>query len=335
MLAIFLSLCIVIYMLGPKAPEPQLDTALPEVSTDLRDLEEQIAMAESKVPDIKPHNTSTIVWATDSLKEKTPYSLVYLHGFSASQGEGDPLHRDFARRYGMNLYLPRLAEHGRSGKDLLLGLSPEKLTASAKEAVAIGQQLGDSVILMSCSTGGTLSLYLASEHPEIHSMISYSPNVDIYDGASELLTMPWGLEILELVEGGKYHQFETTGDGHLYWTSKYRIEAIVGLKSLIQHTMTPEVFAKVEQPFFMGYYYKNDSLQDKVVSVPRMLEMYEQLGTPGNRKRKVAFPNAGHHVISSKHTSQDLESVRQETFAFAEEVLGLKPMDSLSASGSF
>ena len=43
--------------------------------------------------------------SNDSLKEKTEYAVVYLHGFSASQEEGDPVHYDFAKKFGCNLFL--------------------------------------------------------------------------------------------------------------------------------------------------------------------------------------------------------------------------------------
>ena len=39
----------------------------------------------------------------------------------------------------------------------------------------------------------------------------------------------------------------------------------------------------------MGYYFKNDSMQDKVVSVPAMLKMFDKLGTPKELKVKKLF----------------------------------------------
>ena len=71
--------------------------------------------------------------------------------------------------------------------------------------------------------------------------------------------------------------------------------------------MTPEQFQKVKQPVFMGYYYKDEEHQDKVVSVPAMLAMFDELGTPADKKQKMAFPNAGEHVIASHFTSGDLD----------------------------
>ena len=46
---------------------------------------------ESRRP-VKPENEARIIWQNDSLKNKTEYAVVYLHGFSASQEEGDPVH---------------------------------------------------------------------------------------------------------------------------------------------------------------------------------------------------------------------------------------------------
>ena len=94
---------------------------------------------------------------------------------------------------------------------------------------------------------------------------------------------------------------------------------------MLDEFMTPEQFQKVKQPVFMGYYYKDDEHQDKVVSVPAMLEMYDELGTPADKKEKVAFPNAGEHVIASHFTSGDLDGVYQATETFMENVLKLSP----------
>ena len=73
----------------------------------------------------------------------------------------------------------------------------------------------------------------------------------------------------------------------------------------------------------MGYYYKDDEHQDNVVSVPAMLAMYDELGTPADKKQKMAFPNAGEHVIASHFTSGDLDGVYQATEKFMSTVLNV------------
>ncbi|MFK8103232.1 MAG: alpha/beta hydrolase [Saprospiraceae bacterium] len=324
---VLLGLLLLGYFLGPKAPVPQLAAKLPTVPSDLVALEAQINQSELQFSNIRPDNQARIEWYNPQQKEKTAYSIVYLHGFSASLGEGDPVHRDFAQRYGCNLYLSRLAEHGISQKDAMLKLTPENMLQSAKEAIAIGKQIGERVIVMSCSTGGTLGLYLAAAHPELEALICYSPNIDLYDPASALLTGPWGKEILSYMMGSEYYQVKHLPPGsEQYITSQYRIEAIVALKSLINATMTEATFRKIKQPLFLGYYYKNEEEQDKVVSIPRMLEMFEQVSTPANLKVKHAFGNAGNHVLPSPVWSNDIAGVKAKTFEFAENVLDLKPV---------
>ena len=100
---------------------------------------------------------------------------------------------EFAKRYGCNLYLPRLAGHGIDDDDSFSDLRPEDLIASAKEAIAIGQLLGEKLILMSCSTGSTLSIYLSAENPEIvDAQFMFAPNIALHDPSAKLMTGPWG-----------------------------------------------------------------------------------------------------------------------------------------------
>ena len=63
----------------------------------------------------------------------------------------------------------------------MINLTADKLWNSAKEAYAIGKQLGKKVIIMATSTGGTLALKLAAEYPEIAGLILLSPNIAIND----------------------------------------------------------------------------------------------------------------------------------------------------------
>jgi pimeloyl-ACP methyl ester carboxylesterase len=316
-----------IYFLGPSPGNPDLNTVLPKVSTDLLTLEKEVQAIEEANPQIKSDNQARIIWA-DSSKQKTRYALVYLHGFSSSQAEGAPVHQDFARRYGCNLYLSRLAGHGLKGDELFKDLTARQLVESAKEAIARASQLGDSLIVMGTSTGAALALYLASEHPEFKGLILYSPIIDFYDKSTAILDKPWGLQIARLVSKGDYVVWSDTAQlRKKYWYQRYRLEGVVALKHFVANAMVPEVFEKVKQPTFLGYYYKNETEQDHTVSVPEELKMFDELGTPASLKRKVAFPKAGHHVIASYITSNDVEGVRAETLRFAEEILRLRPVN--------
>jgi hypothetical protein len=87
--------------------------------------------------------------------------------------------------------------------------------------------------------------------------------------------------------------------------------------------MKPEIFAKVKCPVFLAYYYKNEEEQDKTVSVPAMLKMFDELGTPSELKRKQAFPEAGAHVIASYIRTKEWQHVESETNKFLTEIVKL------------
>ncbi len=321
----FSLLCIlgIVYLAGPKFPAPRLNNELPSNYLRTAEVETYIKSKEAQLK-IKPDNESRIIWANDSLKNKTTYCLLYLHGFSASWYEGNPVHIDFARRYGMNLYIPLLAAHGLETPDPLLDMTPDRLYESAKEALVIAHKLGEKVIVMGTSTGGTLMLKLASEFPELMAgLILLSPNIAINNPAAFLLSKPWGLQIARSVYKGNYRITDTNfaSEACQYWNCKYRLEAVVYLQQLVEATMTKETFRKVKQPVFLGYYYKDEAHQDQTVRVDAMLKMFDQLGTPENLKQKIAFPDAGDHVIGGKIYSKSWQDVEKSSYQFAEEKL--------------
>ncbi|MDN5214128.1 alpha/beta hydrolase [Fulvivirgaceae bacterium BMA12] len=314
---------LVIYMAGPKPPTPVLNGNLPRIDNNLLALENTINQEEAATEGIKKDNQARIVWYDSTSREKTPYSIVYLHGFSASQGEGSPVHRNLAHKFGCNLYLSRLADHGIEEDSIFKELTPESLLASAKKAVAIGKQLGDSVIVVGTSTGGALGIYLAAENPEIKALVCYSPIIDFYDQNTFIINKPWGRSIMRMIVGSDFLGSEKSPLEEQYWSTKYMIDGVITLKSFISECMVAKTFKKVTCPFFLGYYYKNDTLQDDVVSIPAMLDMYDQLGTPKAQKVKVPFPESGDHVIASYITSNDYKGVERETIRFMKDIVGL------------
>ncbi len=323
---LLLLLLLAVYFFGPKVDKPLLTMKLPDVESNLVALQNGINERERLNTKIKANNESQIIWY-DSIPNKTEYAILYLHGWSASREEGAPLHRELGQRYGANVYLPRLKGHGVQEEQAMLHLTATDYFESAKEALAIAKQIGKKVIVMGTSTGGTLALYLAQGDKDIAALLLYSPNVKIYDPTAVLLSGPWGLKIAKTVMDSDFYESEADSLKRSYWTTRYRVEALTQLQALLDVTMRPEVFQRIHQPTFLGYYYKNEEEQDKVVSVPALLEMYDELGVESYLKRKVAFPEVGNHVMTSYITSKDLESVRKETIGFLEEVLQLQPVD--------
>ena len=299
------------------------NTSLRQFETDLSQLHSQIDESEQRVPGIKPDNQARIVWAEAGTRRKTLYSLVYLHGLTACQADGAPIHTDVARRYGYNLYLSRLHGHGIESVDALCDLTPENFLESAVRAVNIGQAIGERVILMASSAGAMLALIIASQRPEIAGLVLYSPMIDFRRFSSAILTFPFGRTVARLLLGGNRIETNDPEDIQRYWNSDFRIEALCATKRLIRLTMNRSTFAKVCQPLFVGYYFKNAREQDERVSVSRILEMFGQTGTPEHLRRLVAFPDARCHAIGASLLNKDIDVVRRATYHFVEEVLGL------------
>jgi pimeloyl-ACP methyl ester carboxylesterase len=322
-LGIFLLLLIVVYFLGPQPSPPKYSLDITSVPADAVSLEKYIKNREAQHK-LKPDNEARIVWLNDSIKEKTEYAVVYLHGFSASQEEGDPVHKDFAKKFGCNLYLSRLDAHGIDTTEPLANFTADGFWNSAKEAYAIGKQLGNKVILMSTSTGGTVALKLAAEYPEIAGLILLSPNIAINDGNAWLLNNHWGLQIAHLVQGKHRTVSDTTAIYAKYWNNRYVTSSLVQLEELLETTMKESTFRKVKQPTLLLYYYKDKKHQDPVVKVSAMKRMFDQLGTPADLKRQVPLPNTGDHVLGSPIKSKDVESVKSECEKFGAEILKLQ-----------
>ena len=314
---------IIVYLFGPRPDEPKYIKAMPVVPA-AAELDKFISAREA-AHKLRPNNEARIVWANDSIKKQTDYAIVYVHGFSASQEEGNPVHRNIAKQYGCNLYLSRLAEHGIDTTEQLQNLTADTYWESAKEALAIGKQLGKKVILMGTSTGGTQALQLAATYPaDVAALILYSPNIAINDNNAWLLNNHWGLQIARLVKGSNYNNPDDERPIYKqYWNKPYRIEALVTLEEMLETTMNKETFSKVKQPVLLLYYYKDEQHQDNVVKVSAMKEMFSQLATDTINKRAIALPNTGDHVIASPIKSGDVESVERETGRFLQQIMGL------------
>jgi pimeloyl-ACP methyl ester carboxylesterase len=315
---------IVVYIAGPSPGRPVYSRDMPVVPDDLRAVEQYVQKEES-AHHLKPDNEARIVWANDTARKVTDYSIVYLHGFSASQKEGDPVHRNIAAEFGCNLYLSRLAEHGIDTTEQLVNLTADHYWESAKRALAIGKKIGRKVILMGTSTGGSLALQLAVTYPEdVSALILMSPNIAINDPFAWILNNPWGLQIARAVKHGKYNVSDDDRDVYRqYWNKPYRLEAAVALEEYLETTMTKENFKKVKQPTLLLYYYKDEVHQDSVVKVSAMLNMFDELGTASNLKREVVMPNTGDHVMGSPIKSRDVAGVQKEVEKFMKEVLAI------------
>ncbi|MDT8414836.1 MAG: alpha/beta hydrolase [Flavobacteriaceae bacterium] len=286
------------------------------LNVPLKNLDNYLSQKESEIEGIKQDNQAKVIWAKDFYQQKSTISFVYLHGFGASHKEGEPVMSMLSEKYNANVYMARLKEHGINRANSFEYLSPENYIASALEALEIGKMLGEKVILVSTSTGGTLSLILASQDKDILALILYSPFIDLLNPAMGAIILPGGKENFVKAIGGEIQKQQRPEEEAKYWSTSYHVNGYVSLIKMVKENMVKETFSKITLPVFLGYYYKNKEEQDKVVSVPAMLSMFEELGTADINKTKIAFPNVDNHVIASSLRSKDWQSVYDETVKF-------------------
>lgn len=286
---------------------------------DLAELGAWVSEHEGALP-LKPDNEARIVWNDQSRPCRTAFSIVYVHGLTASQGDGTPQHQRLAKYFGCNLFLARLPGHGSDQDEAMRGLTGLQLVGAAMDALTLGERLGKKVILIGTSLGASLSILLAAMYPtEIAAVVAWSPSVRPLNEADLAAACNHSDGVLR-TQQPRFLQHAQ------YWSSAVHVDAYRSLADVLYSAMLPAAFAKVKAPFFMAY-----SAKDETASASAMLAMYDQLGTLSRLKRKEVFAG-GAHVIASPWRSSAAEQVFHSTKAFLETVAGIPASGDASSS---
>jgi pimeloyl-ACP methyl ester carboxylesterase len=253
-----------------------------------------LAASESKFNDIKPAQGKEIIWAFPQSKAKTPYALVYVHGFSASRGEILPVTDDLAKELQANIYYTRLAGHGRSNDALAEGSISDWVNDIA-EALEIGRAIGDKVVVIGVSTGGTLAAWAATQPTlmdRVDSMIFVSPNFGLVSKTSAILSLPFGGALADLIVG-KTRSFETRSDKHAeFWTHTYPTRALLPMKALVDLAGKLR-FSAIKTPALFIY-----DPADTVVDESQTARIAALWGGPSETHIVEGTGDPNHHVVA-------------------------------------
>ena len=213
-------------------------TEVPTVATpptEPGELTAWLAAEEARFDDLVPGAEKHIQWVHPEAPAKTDLAVVYLHGFSATRQEVAPLCERLGDALHANVYFARLAGHGRSD-DAMAEATLDAWKQDAREAWAIGRTLGDKVLLVSTSTGGTLATWLATTVPqdELEAMVLMSPNFFPKDGTARLLTWP-GRKLVLKAAVGDTREWEPANEGQsTFWTWRYPSSALLPMMDLVR-----------------------------------------------------------------------------------------------------
>jgi esterase/lipase len=297
---IVLVVLVALYAVGPHPDAPTLPgPSWTNIPNEPAAISSFLQAKEAQNGNLKPDNEGQIIYADSANPQKTKTVVLYIHGFSASPMEGNPLHKAIAKSLHANLVLARIEDHGEFPTDSTMAkASADKFYQSVENYFALAKKLGDEVIVLGTSFGGAMSLVLATKHPEIKALMLYGPCIAIKDPTAPLVDNPWGLQLARAVMRSDFRDIPSVSSGHKnYWSLHYRLEGIVAIQNFLTHEMTDETFEKVKVPVFLGYYYQDETHQDNVVSVQAMRDMFPKLGS--KIKKEQAFPLSGYHVITS------------------------------------
>ncbi len=195
--------------------------------------------ADTRLTDLTPGVEKRIIWAGEE-GARTPLSLVYVHGFSATSEELRPVPDQIAKALGANLVFTRLTGHGRSG-DALAEARVRDWTLDTAEAIEVARQVGDEVIVMGTSTGATLLAGAIVRAPiltdDIKAAIFVSPNFGIKEPTAFLLDWAMARYWIGWIVGERL-QFESINQDHAtYWTRDYPTTALLPMSALVQSVL--------------------------------------------------------------------------------------------------
>ena len=287
--------------------------SVPEIS-QIENPEKYISSKESLIHDMRPGNSKKIVWAGKK-GEKTEYSLVYIHGFTAARNETAPLTDIISDKTGSNIFYTRLKGHGRYELRSQENVKISDWLYDAEEALAIGKKLGEKVIIISCSTGTALAAWLSQNHPDdINAHVMISPNFEPADRRIFILLHKWGPFLAKLIEGEIIGEKENiiSPEHANNWSYIYRTEMIFPMAALLNYTNTAD-FSGFRTPVIMFY-----NREDKIVNQKKTMEVFNTWGSENKEIFEVRNPgDKNRHVIAGDIFSPGTtEFVAEKTINF-------------------
>jgi pimeloyl-ACP methyl ester carboxylesterase len=232
-----------------------------------------LATREARFDDITPNVGKQIIWAR-APQQKTPLSLIYIHGFSASAEEIRPVPDRLATALGANLFYTRLRGHGR-GSAAMDEATIADWMDDMGEALAIGRRLGEKTIVISSSTGGTISAVAALDpmlSAHIKGFIFVSPNFGINNPFAGLLTWPLAQHWVPLILGDTRQSTPRNALNARYWTTTYPTTALLPMATLVKAVVNAD-FSTAQTPAL--FYFSTD---DQVVDPANTINIASRWG---------------------------------------------------------
>ena len=237
---------------------------------NINSLDKLIEDSENEILNIRPDTEKKIIWANQN-KVKTKISLIFIHGFSATRAELDPVIEMLGKELNANIFFTRLRGHGLDGEALAEATFDDWMI-DTKEAIDIGNAIGDKLILIGCSTGCSLIHANLQYINNAAAVIYVSPNFGSKSYLGKLLIIPGAKWFIPFIFGKEYSFVPRNADHARCWTTSYPIKALFAVKDSVFAAYKVK-HIKIKQPVL--FYFSDD---DQVVSAKATRKIISKMG---------------------------------------------------------
>lgn len=218
---------------GPREPAP-LDMSFDRTLLE-GGVAAHFARSEARFDDITPGTEKRVIWA-GAPEARTAWSVLYVHGFSATSEEIRPVPDRVAEALDANLIYTRLQGHGR-GSAAMGTATVAGWMADMAEGLAAARAVGDRVVLIGTSTGATLITAAAANPVQMEGVagvVLISPNYSINNPFARILTWPAARTWAPWIAGDTISFTPRNAEQAYYWTTSFPSVATLPMGALIK-----------------------------------------------------------------------------------------------------
>lgn len=303
---LLISVLAIVFVLGPRAKVvlhwraqnsrfTHFDSSAQSGAANLKALRAEVANQEAAVVGITPGADKHIEFSSESRPKRTEFVVLYIHGYSATRQEIVPVPQLVARAFNANLYSTRLTGHGLDGEALANSTANDWLH-DIVEAWHVARLLGDKVIVMSTSTGGSLVTWMAQQSEvkkHLAALIMVSPNFQPLHWASPLFLLPWAAYWMPKLAGQYYGRKPDSERAASFWTYRYPMRGLTTMTSLVAAVRHSNLEGILAPSLFI---YSN---ADRVVSPKHTDAAFNRWGSAVKQRIAVAgIDGDNNHVIT-------------------------------------
>lgn len=277
-----------------------------KIPNKLGEIDQYLLIEESKF-NLEANTKKEITWNGD--QKRTEYAVIYIHGFGASKNEIYPIPNNIAKALNANIFFTRLKGHGINDKNAFKDVKTKDWLRDIDEAIQIGQSIGEKLILIGTSNGGTCAIWALKNYPDkIYSAVLISPNIYPKDKRTSLIYYPWGRQIAYLITGG-YNELEIRQNKRIeheevtpFHSPIRQVDSIIAMMGLVK-LINNNGFNEIKTPLTIAY-----SPNDPIVNSQTINKFISEYGGYKKTISMILVESIHSHVPVGNHSYRSAQN---------------------------